>query len=289
MRVRRVVGWSGELLVTLGVLLLLFAAWQLWWTDVVADRAQAQIVQTLEDDFARGTPAPVGDDGIPAAIGKDGAFAVVRIPRFGSDYARPVIEGTGRPVLALGVGHYVGTAGPGQVGNFAVAGHRTTYGRPFHDVDRLVDGDRVVVETAADVYVYEVTSREIVRPGDVEVIDPVPGDPGGTPTEALITMTSCHPKYSATQRFVVHGRLVESIPRAAVGAVPLAHPPDGGLTRVCRAVAPPARPALGQGRAVPRAGAARRRRLLHLGVPGGEPAAAVHGLDRRPLTPTVHH
>ena len=215
MRLRRVVGWSGELLVTLGVLLLLFAAWQLWWTDVVADRAQAQIVQTLEDDFARGTPGPVGADGIPAAIGTDGAFAVVRIPRFGSDFVRPVLEGTGRPVLALGVGHYVGTAGPGQVGNFAVAGHRTTYGRPFHDVYQLVDGDRVVVETAADVYVYEVTSREVVRPGDVEVIDPVPGDPGGTPTEALITMTSCHPKYSAAQRYVVFAELVRSYPRAA--------------------------------------------------------------------------
>ena len=106
---------------------------------------------------------------------------MVRIPRFGADYARPVIEGTDRPVLALGVGHYVGTAGPGQVGNFAVAGHRTTYGRPFHDVDRLVDGDRVVVETAGDVYVYEVTSREIVRPSDIGVIGPVPGDPGARP------------------------------------------------------------------------------------------------------------
>ena len=214
MTLRRVVGWAGELLVTLGVLLLLFAAWQLWWTDVVADRAQAQIVQTLERDFARGLPAEVGSDGIPAAIGTDGAFAVVRIPRFGADYARPVLEGTGRPVLALGIGHYPGSAGPGQVGNFAVAGHRTTYGRPFHDVDRLRDGDRVVVETADQVYVYEVTSREIVRPGDVEVIAPVPGQPGGTPTEALLTMTSCHPKYSATERFVVHGRLVESVPRA---------------------------------------------------------------------------
>ncbi|HYN65268.1 MAG TPA: class E sortase [Ornithinibacter sp.] len=214
MRTRRVVGWAGELLMTLGVLLLLFAAWQLWWTDVVAERAQTQIVQTLEDDFARGPAAPVGDDGIPAAIGEDGAFAVLRVPRFGDDYARPVISGTGRPVLALGVGHYVGTAGPGQVGNFAVAGHRTTYGRPFHDVDQLADGDLVVVETAGDVHVYEVTSREIVRPSDIGVIGPVPGQPGATPTEALITLTSCHPKYSATERFVVHGRLVESIPRA---------------------------------------------------------------------------
>ncbi|HYH73627.1 MAG TPA: class E sortase [Nocardioides sp.] len=214
MRLRRVVGWTGELLVTLGVLLLLFAAWQLWWTDVVADRAQAQIVQSLEDDFARGTPGPVGADGVAAATGEDGAFAVVRIPRFGDDFARPVLEGTERPVLALGIGHYAGTSGPGQVGNFAVAGHRTTYGRPFHDVDRLVDGDRVVVETAAEVYVYEVTSREVVRPGDVDVIAPVPGEPGESPTTALITLTSCHPKYSATERFVVHGQLVASVPRA---------------------------------------------------------------------------
>ena len=216
MSMRRAVGWTGELILTLGVLLLLFAAWQLWWTDVVADRAQAQIVQTLERDFARGSAAPAAgsDDDIPAAIGRDGAFAVVRVPRFGDDFVRPVLEGTGRPVLALGVGHYVGTAGPGQVGNFALAGHRTTYGRPFHDVDRLVDGDRVVVETVGEVYVYEVTAREIVRPSDVEVIAPVPGGRSGTPTQALITLTSCHPKYSATQRFIVHGRLVASVPRA---------------------------------------------------------------------------
>jgi sortase A len=212
--VRRLVGWTGEVLLTLGVLLLLFAAWQLWWTDVVANRDQAGIVRTLEDEFSRDrTPGPVGANGIPAAIGEDGAFALVRIPRFGADYARPVIEGTGRDVLALGVGHYVGTAGPGQVGNFAIAGHRTTYGRPFHDVDLLRDGDRVVVETAAEVYVYEVSGHDIVRPRDVGVIAPVPDEPGATPTTAVLTMTSCHPKYSATQRYVVHGTLVETVPR----------------------------------------------------------------------------
>lgn len=213
---RRAVGWAGELVITLGLLLLLFIAWQLWWTDVVSDREAGRVVTTLEDRFAR-EPRPTDPlpaSGIPDAIGGDGAFAIVRIPRFGADYARPLIEGTGRPVLALGLGHYVGTAGPGQVGNFAIAGHRTTYGRPFHDVDLLRDGDRVVVETLATVHVYEVTSREIVRPADVRVIAPVPDDPGAAPTEALLTMTSCHPKYGATERFVVHGRLVESVARA---------------------------------------------------------------------------
>lgn len=213
---RRAVGWAGELVITVGVLVLLFAAWQLWWTDVVSDREASRVVSTLEDEFARarGTTAPLPASGIPEGIGDDGAFAIVRIPRFGADYARPLIEGTDRPVLAVGLGHYVGTAGPGQVGNFAVAGHRTTYGRPLHDVDRLRDGDRVVVETVGTVHVYEVTARDVVRPTDVGVIAPVPDAPGATPTQALITLTSCHPKYSATERFVVHGRLVESVPRA---------------------------------------------------------------------------
>jgi sortase A len=213
---RRAVGWAGELVITLGLLLLLFAAWQLWWTDVVSDRAASQTVATLEDEFshAPGTGGVLPASGIPPGIGEDGAFAIVRIPRFGTDYARPLVEGTGRPALALGLGHYAGTAGPGQVGNFAIAGHRTTYGRPFHDVDRLRDGDRVVVETLATVHVYEVTSREVVRPTDVEVLAPVPDDPSATATAATLTMTSCHPKYSATERFVVHGRLVESVPRA---------------------------------------------------------------------------
>jgi len=138
--VRRVAGWAGELLVTLGVLVLLFAAWQLWWTDVVSNRAQTQIVDSLEATFARegaeATSAPVPANGIPDALNDEGAFAVLRIPRFGDDYARPIIEGTGRDVLALGVGHYVGTAGPGQVGNFALAGHRTTFPSPRMPVPR---------------------------------------------------------------------------------------------------------------------------------------------------------
>ncbi|WP_308279811.1 class E sortase [Phycicoccus mangrovi] len=212
--IRRAVGWVGELLITAGVLVLLFVAWQLWWTDVVSNRSQAQIVRALDEGFASGRDAGAAlHDAFPE-LGEADAFAVIRIPRFGADFARPVIEGVGRPVLALGVGHYEGSASPGAVGNFAVAGHRTTYGRPFHEIDTLRDGDRVIVETAPTVYVYEITGREIVRPWQTEVIAPVPDSPGVKPTERMITMTSCHPKYSATERFVTHGRLVEAVPRA---------------------------------------------------------------------------
>ncbi len=148
---RRLVGWLGELLITAGVVVLLFVAWQLWWTDVTANRAQDQLVQVLGDDFRGGGDgtATVGHDAFPE-LGSATAFAIIRVPRFGADYARPVIEGVERPVLELGVGHYPGTAEPGAVGNFAVAGHRTTYGRPFHEIDALRDGDRVIVETASD-------------------------------------------------------------------------------------------------------------------------------------------
>lgn len=215
MIVRRIAGWFGELLVTLGVLVLLFAAWQLWWTDVVSNRAQTEIVATLEEEFARevrGSITPPAN-GIPPALTADGVFAVLRIPRFGDEYARPIVEGTGRDVLALGVGHYEDTAGPGQVGNFALAGHRTTFGRPLHDIDKLSDGDLVVVETLPTVHVYAVTSSEIVLPTAIEVIAPVPSDPTATPTEAMLTLTSCHPKFSATERFITHAKLVESIPR----------------------------------------------------------------------------
>ncbi|MGL5819595.1 MAG: class E sortase [Phycicoccus sp.] len=212
--IRRTVGVVGELLVTLGVLLLLLVAWQLWWTDLVANRVQTETVRQLEDDFvADDRPQRLSDKGVPEAIGADGAFALVRIPRFGEQWARPVIAGTDRPVLERGIGHYTSSVGPGRVGNFSIAGHRTTYGRPFHDIDTLRDRDRVVVETRAQFFVYEVTGREIVRPADTEVIAPVPGKPGAQPKEAMLTMTSCHPKYSATRRYIVYGRLVETVPR----------------------------------------------------------------------------
>ncbi len=205
------------MLITAGLLLLLFVAWQLWWTDVTANREQAGIIQSLEQDFddvqhgGLAGPEPVATlKSVP--FGK--AFAIVRIPRFGADFARPVIEGSSRSVLKKGVGHYPGTAMPGQVGNFAVSGHRTTYGRPFHNIDLLRKGDVIVVETKTNYVVYAVDRHTLVRPWQVEVIAPVPQHPGDKPTDAMMTMTSCHPKYSATQRYVTFSHLVKVIPRA---------------------------------------------------------------------------
>jgi sortase A len=201
-------------LITTGVLLLLFVAWQLWWTDVTANREQASTISTLEQDFRHGGPADKEALATLEGVPSGEAFAIVRIPRFGADYARPVIEGSDRSVLKKGVGHYQGTAMPGEVGNFAVSGHRTTYGRPFHDIDRLRQGDVIVVETKTNYVVYAVDRHVLVRPWQVEVIAPVPQHPGATPTTAVMTMTSCHPKYSATQRYVTFSHLVKVLPRS---------------------------------------------------------------------------
>jgi sortase A len=210
---RWTLGITGDLLVTAGVLLLLFVGWQLWWTDVTANREQSATVDTLTRDFTATPPTtPTTEQPTPVAFGQ--AFAIIRVPRFGADYARPVLEGTSLEVLQKGFGHYAETADPGQVGNFAVAGHRTTYGRPLHDIETLREGDLVVVETRTAYHVYAVKRHRIVVPTQVEVVAPVPDEPGAKPTERWLTLTACHPKYSAAQRYIVFAQLTKSYPRA---------------------------------------------------------------------------
>ena len=206
--VRGVAGLLGELLVTLGVVLLLFVGWQLWWTDVVSDADAAQVVDTLRADFDN--PEWVQ----PKHVKIGDAFAIVRIPRFGAKYARPLYEGTTTDVLQRGIGHYVDTAGPGEVGNLAMAGHRTTYGKPFNKIAELKKSDVVLVETKETWYVYRVTGHEIVAPNQVSVLLPVPDEPDAEPTLAVLTMTSCHPEFSARERYVVHATLDASYPHA---------------------------------------------------------------------------
>lgn len=213
----------GELLITAGVLLLLFVTWQLWWTDIGANRAQRAITDDLSqqwgNDDRREPTLPAADYGDPPAevqAGAGDAFAILRIPAFGPDWQeRPVVQGTGLDLLRDGVGHYEGTAMPGQVGNFAVAGHRVTYGRPFNQIAELTPGDPIVVETAASWYVYRVRSHSIVTPDRVDVVAPVPEQPGVAPTERLMTLTSCHPQYSARERYIVHAVLDSWQPKTA--------------------------------------------------------------------------
>jgi len=222
-----VIGVGGELLITAGVLLLAFLVWQLWWTDVQGNRAQSEIVKNLDwqtapsapTASASGAPAPTGPmiarprrdtaPPVPAEPAHATTFATLQVPRWDGEPVRPISQGVEKSTVldVLGIGHYPGTAMPGAIGNFAMAGHRTTYAKPFNRIEELQVGDPLVVRTDDTWYVYRVTSTEVVSPSDVTVIAPVPDDPGASPTARMITMTTCHPMFSARQRYIVHGVL----------------------------------------------------------------------------------
>lgn len=213
-----VTGVIGELLITAGVLLALFVVWQLWWTDVEGERAAERAIDQFETTIPQ-VPDVVGSprtgtppEEVAPAAGE--VFGTLYVPAWGADYRMPIAHGVDRAsVLDAGrVGHYPHTAMPGQTGNFSVAGHRQTHGKPFYAIDKLADGDAIIVQTAQAWYVYTVTSHEIVRPDQVEVIAPVPGDPGAEPTEAMLTLTSCHPLWSIAERYVVHAQLEYWLP-----------------------------------------------------------------------------
>lgn len=218
----RVLGVTGETLVTLGVVIGLFVAWELWWTDLSANRAQADIVANLNWDDPTVSPSPSSTRSVertdaPPVLAEPAhatTFATMYVPRWGYDYVRPISQGTDKKGVLdpLGIGHYNGSAMPGGWGNFAVAGHRTTYGKPFSGIEELVAGDAIVIRTEWVWYVYRVTATQIVAPSNVGVIAPVPNEPGVAPNGRYLTLTTCHPQYSAAKRYVVRAEMAYWMP-----------------------------------------------------------------------------
>lgn len=220
----------GELLITAGIVLLLFVAWQLWWTNVESDAKQSEVIKEFAQDLAApdpGTPEtpPAGEDsgtedfGAPVvgtAPGHAGTIGIMYIPRFGANYTRPIVQGTTSDVLdTLGLGHYVNTAMPGAVGNFAVAGHRQTHGAVLDNIHTLVPGDKIYVQTKDGFYVYVFRNNQIVMPDRTDVLEPVPTLPGVTPTESYLTMTSCNPRFGAEERIIAYALLDSWRPASA--------------------------------------------------------------------------
>ncbi len=205
MRLARVLGVVGRVCITAGVLILLFVAYQLWGTGI----REAQAQNRLEDEFAEtldesstttttvGTPTstpPTTEVAPPPPPPDDGsAVAQIRIPAIGVD--KIVVEGVDVADLKKGPGHYPDSPLPGQPGNAAIAGHRTTYGAPFNRIDELKEGDEILVTTVQGSFRYEVREQLIVAPDQVEVLEDFGDD--------RLTLTACHPKYSARQRIVV--------------------------------------------------------------------------------------
>lgn len=239
----------GELLLTAGVLLLLFAFYESYWTNIASHRMQDEAQTRLEEQWVnprQGKTTQLGD-----------AFAKMYIPAFGQDYQFAIVEGVQEQQLLTGPGHYPGTQLPGQDGNFAVAGHRVGKGAPFNDLGALQTCDAVVVETQNEWVTYRVMpmaqdpaarrgegagclpaqlnervaagdyarvlGRQITLPGDIEVVNPIPGnrstkvEPG---MEGLITLTTCHPQFSNAERMIIHAVRTEVVPKDPSDTVP---------------------------------------------------------------------
>lgn len=230
--VDRAIGISGEILVTAGLFVLLFLGWHVWFNDIVQGVAQDKAAASLSDTWVE-PPAAVATEFDRALGSSDGAivpvdppvvkspgdaktFATVLVPRFGERYERTVAESVDvERVLnnqVTGIGHYPETAMLGEVGNFAVAAHRTTYGAPFGEIDRLRVGDRIYVETEEGWYVYRFRNLEYVYPTEVAVLNPVPQLLIGA-KDRILTMTSCHPKLSAAERIIAYSVFESFVPR----------------------------------------------------------------------------
>ena len=207
---RLVLRGVGQTLITLGLVVLLFCVYELKVTNLVTAREQDRLGRDLRRAWAEAprVPRTPGASPSPAAVPIGSGIAVLHVPRLGEDWEpKVVVEGVEVDDLKKGPGHIPETADPGELGNVVFSGHRTTYGAPFARLDELRPGDAVVVETRDGWFTYTVRGTQIVAPTAVEVTYAVPGDSTARPTKRLLTLTTCHPRYSARQRMVVQAEL----------------------------------------------------------------------------------
>ena len=242
----------GEALLTVGVLLLLFAFYESFWTNIASARMQDEVQTRLEEQWVNPRQARAAEHG--------DAFSRMYIPAFGQDYQFAILEGVQEEQLLAGPGHYPGTQWPGQPGNFAIAGHRVGKGAPFNDLGALKACDAVVVETREAWVTYRVMpmslnpderraegapclpgglnervaagdyaavqGRHITVPTNIEVVNPMPETRSTQVPEGalpVMTMTTCHPQFSNAERMIIHAVQTEYLPKdQAAGNPPAA-------------------------------------------------------------------
>jgi sortase A len=206
--VTKVIRGFGWVLIVSGAIVLLYVVYLLWFTGLETERAQRDLEQVWTDTITVPEgPGPVDAPVGPVEVGE--AYAALWFERDGerivNDNILYVLEGVSLEVLKSGPGHYPESDLPGGAGNFAIAGHRTTYGQPFWALDELAEGDTIhVVDRNGDEWVYAYVEQRIVHPTDIWVVDADPLETGA-PT---ITLTTCHPRYSAAQRLIAWGELI---------------------------------------------------------------------------------
>lgn len=203
-------GRLGQTLITLGILMFLFVGYQLWGTGIEESQAQDRLASQFErrntqaivtvpsssDDASSSIPNDTTDGTAPIVVDEGDAIAVIDIPQIG--VTKYVVAGVAADDLKKGPGHFPSTPQPGHLGNMAIAGHRTTYGEPFRNIDQLELGDTITVtDIQGREFTYVVDSQQIVGPSDSYVVATT------DPSVARLTLTTCHPEFSASERLIV--------------------------------------------------------------------------------------
>jgi sortase A len=227
----------GRAFIGAGIIVFLFVAYQLWGTNIAEARHQNALEKEATELFGPlesqdptvtngttpttqpNTTTPPNTTPAPLPSPEGNAVAVIEIPQIG--LRKTVVEGTGVSDLKRGPGHYVNTPLPGQPGNASLAGHRTTYGAPFNRIQELENGALINVRTKQGQFRYKVTGQKIVDPSDVSVLAPT--------KDNRLTLTTCHPKYSAAKRLVVTA-VLDTSPAPATTTTTSAAPKPGQTT-----------------------------------------------------------
>lgn len=188
----------GRLFIAAGVLILAFLGYQIWGTDLITDREQEQLQGDLDEFLSVREPDPEFKPDLGDGIMR------IEIPKIDLNWV--VVEGVTVEALKKGPGHYPGTKLPGDGGNVVISGHRTTYGAPFSRVDEVIGGDYVRLTSREGIFEYRVVETKVVAPTDLSVVV----ERG----EEVLTLTTCHPRFSARQRLIVVAHPVEEVEAA---------------------------------------------------------------------------
>ncbi|NDK32408.1 class E sortase [Nesterenkonia haasae] len=248
----RMIGWFGEILITFGVLGLLFVVWELWWTGIEAESDRQDSLNEFYAGMPEGPAAAAGgdadDDGGPSPAdfdvcytledgteigcadhmrtqtGSEDIMGTVYAPRLGDQWAAPIRHGTSAAQIDRGgVGHYTETQWPDEPGNFALAGHRNTNASMLGNQDNLQIGDPIYVVSYDGIYIYEVQERQVVLPSQTEVLAAVPSQPDSEAEFGVLTFTTCHPLYSNRERLIHHAEIVDYVPPGGEAPQDLVH------------------------------------------------------------------
>lgn len=211
---RKLLHVAGELLVTLSALIFLYLIYNAWFSNVTAQAQTAVLAEEIEQTFERHDAKPLTvSESTPVVVSGEqvSPIGLLYIPRLRDKvWGLPIVDGVGARELSLGVGHYPSTELPGELGNFAIAGHRATHGEPFAYFERLKTGDLVYVRTQQGWFEYQLFEQKKIKESETWVLADSPDGLEIAEGSALITLTTCDPRWNSYQRWAWWGVLTNT-------------------------------------------------------------------------------